>query len=188
LLTSAWEILQAAGIASNIVDAQATLEISASLWGTIMDGADMLIQGAGWLTASYEKFIIYIEILQGFNEMFHPVLASENDICFDAMKEVGPGGHDFAVGHARSWYQAVFESHWSRAGSILANGRKAAPELRPSRPMVSGRRHWPSFSPRSRKRREGTWWRTTASAGLGKMGRFRRVEDAEVWGHWCLSL
>jgi trimethylamine:corrinoid methyltransferase-like protein len=40
--------------------------------------------------------------------MFHPVPASENDIGFDAMKEVGPGGHDLAAAHARSCCQVVF--------------------------------------------------------------------------------
>jgi trimethylamine---corrinoid protein Co-methyltransferase len=130
----AWR--SAAGTASNIADAQATYETSASLWGAIMGGADMVIHGAGWLegrlTASYEKFIIDIEMLQGFAEMFHPVPASEDDIGFEAIKEVGPGGHYFAAAHTMSRYQTAFYeplvSDWRNFGQWTEGGAKTATE------------------------------------------------------------
>ena len=134
----AWR--SAAGTASNVADAQATYETSASLWGAIMAGCDMVIHGAGWLegglTASYEKFIIDIEILQGFAEMFHPVPASRDDIGFDAMAEVGPGGHYFAAAHTMSRYQTAFYEplvsdgrnfgQWTEAGAPTATERANA--------------------------------------------------------------
>jgi trimethylamine---corrinoid protein Co-methyltransferase len=130
----AWR--SAAGTASNIADAQATYETSASLWGAIMGGADMVIHGAGWLegglTASYEKFIIDIEMLQGFAEMFHPVPASEDDIGFEAMKEVGPGGHYFAAAHTMSRYETAFYeplvSDWRNFGQWTEGGARTATE------------------------------------------------------------
>jgi trimethylamine---corrinoid protein Co-methyltransferase len=128
----AWR--SAAGTASNIADAQATYETSASLWGAIMGGADMVIHGAGWLegglTASYEKFIIDIEMLQGFAEMFHPVPAMEDDIGFDAIKEVGPGGHYFAAAHTMSRYETAFYeplvSDWRNFGQWTDGGAQTA--------------------------------------------------------------
>lgn len=130
----AWR--SAAGTASNVADAQATYETSASLWGAIMGGADMVLHGAGWLegglTASYEKFIIDIEMLQGFAELFHPVPATEDDIGFDAMAEVGPGGHYFAAAHTMSRYQTAFYeplvSDWRNFGQWTEGGALTATE------------------------------------------------------------
>lgn len=126
----------AAGTASNAPDAQATYETSASLWGTIMAGCDMVIHGAGWLegglSASFEKFIIDIEMLQGFAELFHPVPCSNDDIGFDAMAEVGPGGHYFAATHTMSRYQTAFYeplvSDWRNHGQWTEDGAKTATE------------------------------------------------------------
>ena len=54
--------------ASNHPDAQAAYESQMSLWGALMGGCHFLLHGAGWLegglTASYEKFIIDVEMLQ----------------------------------------------------------------------------------------------------------------------------
>ena len=54
--------------ASNTPDAQAAYESMMSTWGAILGGCHILMHGAGWLegglSASYEKFIIDIEILR----------------------------------------------------------------------------------------------------------------------------
>ncbi|MGH7735138.1 MAG: trimethylamine methyltransferase family protein, partial [Gemmatimonadales bacterium] len=88
---------------SNTPDAQAAYESEMSLWGALMGGCNMLIHGAGWLegglTASLEKFILDIEMLQMFAELFQPVPFSRDEMALDDMAEVGPGGHYFAAGH-----------------------------------------------------------------------------------------
>jgi trimethylamine--corrinoid protein Co-methyltransferase len=126
----------AAGTASNIADAQATYETSASLWAAVMSGSDLVLHGAGWLegglTASFEKFILDIEMLQGFAEMFAPVPASDDDLGFDAMAEVGPGGHYFAAEHTMSRYQTAFYeplvSDWRNFGQWTEAGAPTATE------------------------------------------------------------
>jgi trimethylamine---corrinoid protein Co-methyltransferase len=53
--------------AANSVDAQAGYESAFSLWGAIMGGGNLLIHSFGWLegglVASYEKFILDVELL-----------------------------------------------------------------------------------------------------------------------------
>ena len=55
--------------ASNAPDAQSAYESQMSLWGAVLGGCHFLLHGAGWLegggwVASYEKFIIDVEMLQ----------------------------------------------------------------------------------------------------------------------------
>ena len=72
-----------------------------AVWGAIMGGVNLLYQGAGWLegglTASYEKLIIDAEILQMLAEVLQPVPVDEASLGFDAIADVGPGGHFFGT-------------------------------------------------------------------------------------------
>jgi len=60
--------------ASNVADAQAAYESQMSLWGALMGGCNFMLHAAGWiesgLSTSYEKFILDIEMLQMFAELF----------------------------------------------------------------------------------------------------------------------
>jgi len=126
--------------ASNAPDAQAAYETEMSLWGALMGGCNMLIHGAGWLegglTASLEKFILDIEMLQMLAELFRPVPFSEDELALDDMAEVGPGGHYFAAGHTMQRYQDAFYTplvsdwrnfgQWTEAGSRTATERANA--------------------------------------------------------------
>ncbi len=122
--------------ASNAVDAQAAYESQMSLWGALMGGCNFLIHGAGWLegglTASLEKFIIDVEMLQMFAELFQPVPFSEDELAFDDMREVGPGGHFFAAPHTMSRYQSAFYaplvSDWRNFGQWSEDGARSATE------------------------------------------------------------
>ena len=122
--------------ASNIADAQAAYESEMSLWGAIMGGCNFLIHGAGWLegglTASLEKFILDIEMLQMFAELFQPVAFSEDEMAFEDIREVGPGGHFFAAPHTMSRYQSAFYaplvSDWRNFGQWTEDGSKTATE------------------------------------------------------------
>ena len=125
-----------AGTASNAVDAQATYETQASLWGAIMAGSDMVLHAAGWmeggLSASFEKLVVDVEMLQGFAELFLPVPATEDDIGFDAIAEVGPGGHFFSTEHTMSRYRTAFYepllSDWRNFGQWSEDGARTATE------------------------------------------------------------
>ena len=52
--------------ASNVVDAQSTYETQMALWGAVMGHGNVVYHAAGWLegglVASYEKFILDIEV------------------------------------------------------------------------------------------------------------------------------
>ena len=54
--------------ASNAVDAQAAYESQMSIWSSVLGGANLVYHGAGWmeggLTASFEKLVIDVEMLQ----------------------------------------------------------------------------------------------------------------------------
>jgi trimethylamine--corrinoid protein Co-methyltransferase len=98
--------------ASNCPDAQAAYESQMSLWGAIMGGAHMLIHGAGWLegglTASFEKFILDVEMLQMFAALFQVPEVDAESLALDAQREVGPGGHFFGAAHTMSRFADAF--------------------------------------------------------------------------------
>jgi trimethylamine--corrinoid protein Co-methyltransferase len=98
--------------ASNVVDAQAAYESEMAVWGALMGGVNLLYQGAGWLegglTASFEKLILDAEILQMMSEVLQPLATDEATLGFEAIAEVGPGGHFFASPHTLERYETAF--------------------------------------------------------------------------------
>jgi trimethylamine---corrinoid protein Co-methyltransferase len=98
--------------ASPVVDAQAAYESEMAVWGGLMGGVNLLYQGAGWLegglTASFEKLILDAEILQMMSEVLQPLPTDEATLGFDAIAEVGPGGHFFASAHTLERYETAF--------------------------------------------------------------------------------
>jgi trimethylamine--corrinoid protein Co-methyltransferase len=123
--------------ASNTPDAQAAYESQMSLWGALMGGCNFLLHAAGWLesglTTSYEKFMLDIEMLQMFAEIFQPLGASSDDFAVEAIAEVGPGGHFFGCAHTMARYRTAFYTplvsdwrnfgQWTEAGSHTATER-----------------------------------------------------------------
>jgi trimethylamine---corrinoid protein Co-methyltransferase len=79
--------------AANSVDAQAAYESQMSIWGAALGGCNVLHHGAGWLegglAASYEKFIVNIEMLQMLAEFCQPVAVSAAELGLDAIAEAG---------------------------------------------------------------------------------------------------
>jgi trimethylamine--corrinoid protein Co-methyltransferase len=120
--------------ASNVSDAQAAYESQMSMWGALMGGCNVLLHGAGWLegglSASKEKFVIDVEMLQMFAELFRPVEADADALGLEAIREVGPGGHFFAAAHTMARYRSAFYrplvSDWSNFGQWTENGAKDA--------------------------------------------------------------
>ncbi|MEM6375393.1 MAG: trimethylamine methyltransferase family protein, partial [Pseudomonadota bacterium] len=100
--------------ASNAPDAQAAYESQMSLWGALMGGANLILHGAGWLegglTISAEKFIIDIEVLQMFAELFKPLEVTADTLGLEAIAEVGHGGHFFGTSHTLARFETAFYS------------------------------------------------------------------------------
>jgi trimethylamine--corrinoid protein Co-methyltransferase len=120
--------------ASPVVDAQAAYESEMSVWGAVMGGVNLLYQGAGWLegglTASFEKLIVDAEILQMMAETMIPFDVDEASLGFDAIAEVGPGGHFFGSAHTLERYETAFYrplvSDWRNFETWAADGALTA--------------------------------------------------------------
>jgi trimethylamine--corrinoid protein Co-methyltransferase len=126
-----------AGSSSNAADVQADYENLLALWGAVMGGSNLIYHSAGWieggLTISMEKFVTDAEVLQGIAESFLPVACGEDEISFDAIAEVEPGGHFFAAKQTMERYSTAFYQpfvsdlanfgQWSDAGAKTATER-----------------------------------------------------------------
>ena len=77
-------------------------------WGAVLGGANLIYHAAGWLegglTASFEKLVLDVEILQNMMEFLKPVPFDEDDLGFDAIKAVPTGGHFFGAEHTMARY------------------------------------------------------------------------------------
>ncbi|WP_417411004.1 trimethylamine methyltransferase family protein [Hoeflea sp.] len=116
--------------AANTLDAQSAYESMMSLWGVVQGGGNFVMHAAGWmeggLTASFEKFVMDVDMLQMVSEFLAPLDTSADALAMDAISEVGPGGHYFGTAHTLSRYETAFYSpilsdwrnfeSWSLAG------------------------------------------------------------------------
>jgi trimethylamine---corrinoid protein Co-methyltransferase len=98
--------------ASNALDAQAAYESVFSLWGAVMGGVNFLMHGAGWmeggLQASAAKFVLDADLLAMVSALCDPVVVDDDTLAIDAIREVGPGGHFFGVGHTQERFRTAF--------------------------------------------------------------------------------
>ncbi|MDK1387279.1 trimethylamine methyltransferase family protein [Sinorhizobium sp. 8-89] len=100
--------------AANTLDAQAAYESALSLWALTQGGGNFVMHAAGWteggLTASFEKFILDVDMLQMVAEFLQPLDVSEDALGLDAVRDVGPGGHYFGTMHTLQRYETAFYS------------------------------------------------------------------------------
>jgi trimethylamine--corrinoid protein Co-methyltransferase len=100
--------------AANTLDAQAAYESAMSLWALTQGGGNFVLHSAGWteggLTASFEKFILDVDMLQMVAEFLTPLDATPDALALDAVREVGPGGHYFGTAHTLARYETAFYS------------------------------------------------------------------------------
>ncbi len=120
--------------ASNAADAQAAYETQMSLWGAVLGHGNLLYHAAGWqeggLTASFEKLVLDVEMLQMMIEFLKPIEVNEAELGFEAIARVPTGGHFFGDPHTMQRYEQAFYqplvSNWQNyEGWALAGAHDA---------------------------------------------------------------
>ena len=120
--------------ASNVADAQGAYETEMSLWGAILGHGNLVYHAAGWqeggLTASFEKLVLDVEMLQMMMEFLKPIVVNEQELGFDAIKGVPTGGHFFGEPHTMERYEHAFYrplvSNWQNYENWQLGGGKDA--------------------------------------------------------------
>jgi trimethylamine---corrinoid protein Co-methyltransferase len=131
--------LRSSGVcAANVPDGQSMWETSNSLWAAVQSGTNMVYHAAGWLEggliASPEKFVMDCEVLQMIQRYFEQSVTAttEDDLAFDAIREVGAGGHYFGCQHTQDRYStafyAPFMSDWRNYEAWEQDGAVWTPE------------------------------------------------------------
>ena len=125
------------GSASNAADAQGTYETLMALWGAVLGHGNLIYHAAGWqeggLTASFEKFIIDVEMIQHMIEFLKPIEVNEAELAVEALGQVPTGGHFFGEAHtlerySTAFYQPILSNWqnyeaWQEAGALDATAR-----------------------------------------------------------------
>jgi trimethylamine--corrinoid protein Co-methyltransferase len=118
------------GSASNAADAQGAWETMMALWGAVLGHCNLIYHAAGWqeggLTASFEKFIIDVEMIQHIMEFLRPIEVNEGELALDALGRVPTGGHFFGEAHTLERYSTAFYqpllSNWQNYESWQEGG------------------------------------------------------------------
>jgi trimethylamine--corrinoid protein Co-methyltransferase len=111
-----------------------------ALWGAILGHGNLIYHAAGWqeggLTASFEKFVIDVEMIQHMMEFLKPIEVNEGELALDALGRVPTGGHFFGEPHTLERYQTAFYQPilsnwqnyeaWKEAGGLDATERATA--------------------------------------------------------------
>ncbi len=98
--------------ASACVDLQAAYESDMSINACIQAHVNNVMHAGGWLegglTCSFEKLILDAELLQMQSAFLDPVIIDDDTLAFEAIEEVGSGGHFFGAAHTLERYQDAF--------------------------------------------------------------------------------
>ncbi len=97
---------------SQTPDAQAAYEAMMTMLPTFLAGANFVMHTAGWLegglVASYEKYIVDVQILESLQYEFTPLDIDEESLAFGAHEEVGHGGHFLGAAHTMERFRDCF--------------------------------------------------------------------------------
>ena len=122
---------------SQIVDAQAGYEALMTLMPTFLAGTNWVMHSAGWLdgglVASFEKFVMDVQLLEMLQYEFTPMQIDAGSLGFEAHEEVGHGGHFLGSMHTMERFRDCFYrpflsssdnyDRWMRGGALDANAR-----------------------------------------------------------------
>ncbi len=124
------------GLCSSMaLDAQAATESAMSLWTTYLARCDLVVHSAGWLegglTASFEKLALDVETIRMFERIRAGLTVDDEQLAYDAIAEVGPGGlflaHEHTLERFRtdSFMSPLFRSQayptWVKQGARTAD-------------------------------------------------------------------
>jgi trimethylamine--corrinoid protein Co-methyltransferase len=126
--------------ASNAADAQGAYETEMALWGAILGHGNLVYHAAGWqeggLTASFEKLVLDVEMLQMMAEFLRPIVVNEAELGLEAIRRIPTGGHFFGDPHTLERYEHAFYEplvsnwqnfeNWELAGARTATERATA--------------------------------------------------------------
>src|SRR6478736_3225056 len=97
---------------SQMPDAQAAYEGLMTMLPTFLAGINWVMHTAGWLdgglVASYEKFVLDVQVLEMLQQEFTPLEIDEASLAFDAHDEVRHGGHFLGAAHTMERFRTCF--------------------------------------------------------------------------------
>jgi trimethylamine---corrinoid protein Co-methyltransferase len=122
---------------SQVPDGQAAYEALMTMLPTFLAGMNWVMHAAGWLdgglVASYEKFVLDVQILEMLQHEFTPLEFDDEALAFGAHEEVGHGGHFLGAAHTMERFRTCFYrpflsssdnyERWVRNGAKDAAGR-----------------------------------------------------------------
>lgn len=122
--------------ASNAADAQGAYETQMSLWGAVLGHGNLVYHAAGWqeggLTASFEKLVLDVEMLQMMAAFLQPIVVDDAELGLDAIGRVPTGGHFFGDPHTLQRYEHAFYepllSNWQNYEAWQLAGAQTATE------------------------------------------------------------
>lgn len=98
--------------AAQTMDAQAGYQALMTMHATFLAGTNFVMHTAGWLegglVASYEKFVMDVELLQMMQAEFTPIEIDEASLAFGAHEEAGHGGHFLGTAHTMDRFRDCF--------------------------------------------------------------------------------
>src|SRR3954468_6555260 len=124
---------------SQTADAQAGYESLMTMLPTFLAGINWVMHSAGWLegglVASYEKFVLDVQVLEMLQQEFTPLEIDEAALAFGAHDEVRHGGHFLGAAHTMERFRTCFYrpfvnssdnyDRWMRNGAKDAAARAA---------------------------------------------------------------
>ncbi len=97
---------------STIEDAQGAWETLFNVLGAVRGGANLVFHSAGWqeggLVASFEKFVLDVEMLTTLVESWRPIAVDDDELAYDTIAAVEPGGHFFGTDHTLARFETAF--------------------------------------------------------------------------------
>ena len=97
---------------SKLPDAHAMNEGTMSMLAAVHCGANFILHSAGFLdgllSMSYEKFVMDTDFCGALHTYLDGVVVDDNQLAFEAFREVGPGSHFFGCAHTMANYETAF--------------------------------------------------------------------------------